>query len=77
MNKPRFGNPWARFSNSHTQEEKIMSKNKTNMTDFNTRFVTTKKGTYLIWYDVTFGRQRRVNLSKIGTKQYFGTSYQR
>ena len=54
-----------------------MSNNKTNMTNFTTRFVTKKTGTYLIWYDATFGRQRRVNLSKLDTRQYFGTSYQR
>ncbi len=54
-----------------------MSTDKKGLTNVATRFVTTKKGTYLIWYDATFGRQRRVNLSKIGTKQYFGTSYER
>lgn len=54
-----------------------MSTDKKGLTNVTTRFVTTKKGTYLIWYDVTFGRQRRVNLSKMDPKQYFGTSYQR
>ena len=54
-----------------------MSTDKKGLTNVTTRFVTTKKGTYLIWYDATFGRQRRVNLSKMDTRQYFGTSYQR
>ena len=54
-----------------------MSTDKKGLTNVTTRFVTTKKGTYLIWYDATFGRQRRVNLSKMGMNQYFGTSYQK
>ena len=54
-----------------------MSTDKKGLTNVTTRFVTTKKGTYLIWYDVTFGRQRRVNLSKTDPRKYFGTSYQR
>ena len=54
-----------------------MSTNKKGLTNFTTRFVTTKKGTYLIWHDAIFGRQRHVNLSKMSIKQYFGSSYQR
>ena len=50
-----------------------MSTDKKGLTNVATRFVTTKKGTYLIWYDVTFGRQRRVNLSKTTPNRYFGT----
>ena len=42
-----------------------------------TRFITKKTGTYLIWYDAVAGRQRRVNLTKLGTRQYFGTGNQR
>ena len=51
-----------------------MSTNKKGLTNFTTRFVTTKKGTYLIWYDATFGRQRHVNLSRAhGNGRYLGT----
>ena len=46
--------------------------NKT-MTNFESRIVTTKKGTYLMWYDAAVGRQRRVNLSKTTPNRYFGT----
>ena len=52
-----------------------MSNNKTNMTNFNTRFVTTKKGTCVIWYDKTFGVQRRLNLSRMPRGRYLGTGH--
>ncbi len=55
-----------------------MSTDKKGLTNVATRFVTTKKGTYLIWYDATFGRQRRVNLSRLHkTGRYLGVGRQR
>ena len=48
-----------------------MSCDRKNVTNVENRFVTKKTGTYLIWYDPVFGRQRRVNLSKMNNTQYF------
>ena len=37
------------------------------------RYVTTKKGTYMVWSDFVSGAQRRLILSKVSAVQYFGT----
>ena len=52
-----------------------MSTDKKGLTNVTTRFVTTKKGTYVIWYDETFGVQRRLNLSRMHRGRYLGTGH--
>lgn len=42
-----------------------------------TRFITTKTGTHIIWYDAVSGKQRRVNLSKAFCMQYYYRSIAR
>lgn len=44
-----------------------------NTSNSGVRVVTTKKGTYIIWYDSTFRVVRRLNLSKSHHGKYLGT----
>jgi len=61
----------ARFFRPNKQKGKIMSIDRKTSNN-NVRIVTTKKGTYVIWYDETFGVQRRLNLSKTHHGRYLG-----
>ena len=63
----------ARFFRPDKQKGEVMENSNKTMTNFESRIVTTKKGTYLMWYDAAVGRQRRVNLSKTTPNRYFGT----
>lgn len=49
-------------------------KNKKQVLNNNVRVITTKKGTYIIWYDETFRAVRHLNLSRAhGNGRYLGT----
>lgn len=40
------------------------------------RFITTKTGTHVLWYDPVARKRRRINLSKINRPQYcYGMNY--
>lgn len=40
------------------------------------RFITTKTGTHVMWYDPVARKRRRINLSKINRPQYcYGMNY--
>ena len=65
----------ARFFDPETKRKNIMSNGKKVLKTGESRVITTKKGTYLLWNDSVFGGQRRVNLSKLNNAQYFQSAF--